>query len=64
MVLFFLLYGEVFERQCCEGSFWKKGKRIRQNRQKRRIMEVVRPFEPRRGSILVEQPPLILGAVK
>ena len=27
-------------------------------------MEVVRPFEPRRGSTLVEQPPLFCGVVK
>ena len=31
--------------------------------QNRRIIEVVRPFEPRRGSTLVEQPPLFCGDI-
>ncbi len=41
--------------------FKKKGNRIRQIDQMRRIIEAVRPFEPRRGSTLVEWPQLFYG---
>ena len=41
--------------------FKKKGNRIRQIDQMRRIIEAVRPFEPRRGSTLVEWPHLFCG---
>ena len=42
----------------------EEGKRIRQINKDRGIIEVERPFEPRRGSILVEQPLLFRGKVK
>ena len=41
--------------------FQKKGNRTRQIKQERRTNEAVRPFEPRRGSTLVEWPHLFCG---
>ena len=41
--------------------FQKKGNRTRQIKQERRTSEAVRPFEPRRGSTLVEWPHLFCG---
>ena len=42
----------------------EESKRIRQINKDRGIMEVERAFEPRRGSILIERPPLFRRKIK